>query len=300
MTTFIYLAFVVLSFFLPLVGLAQNTSTFSTGTENASNQNMTTTLNLTNASCNSDLRIDKSAVENILRLSHHYATHVVEIKVSVNLGNKTQELKWCWADGIGRTIISLKTLLSQDLILPISSFHFITLNPGIKKVNAVVENYGCLPTGSNRSEIIFDFLLHQLFRSECNDDYKLSRVINGNDDVKQHKCCSIASGGNLMSCDEYLSVLLEYADNYILAMVIIMIYVGYPLIQQRLLSIPKETEHYSITDSPMAHSRIFYAVFLEGSNNSVTPYYRRSAFSFLTVVVILMTKETKETLHLVL
>ena len=240
---------------------------------------MTTAMNRTNASCTSDLRIDKSAVENILRLSHNYATHVIEIKVSVNSGNKIRELKWSWAEEIGRTIISLKTSYSQ-----VSPFHFVTLNPGIKKVNVVVENYGCLPNGSNGSEIIFDFLLHQLFRSDDNDDYKLCRVINGNDDVKQHNCCRIASGGNLTICDEYLSVLLEYAKYYIFAMVSIMTYVGFPLIMQHLQSIPKETEHYSITDSPMALSRIFYAVFLERSNNPVTPYYRRLTFSLIVTV----------------
>ena len=190
------------------------------------------------------------------------------------------------ADEIGRTIISLKTPIPQEPILPTSSVHYITLDPGIQEVNVVVENYGCLPNGSNGSEIIFDFLLHQLFRSDDNDDYKLCRVINGNDDVKQHNCCSIASGGNLTSCDEYLSVLLEYANIYILAMLIIMCYVGLPLIMQHLQSIPKETEHYSITDSPMALSRIFYAAFLEGSNNPETPFRRRLTFS-LTVVVII-------------
>ena len=287
MTTFIYLAFVVLSFSLPLVGLAQNTSTTSTGIENAPNQNMTMALNLTNASCNSDLRIDKSAVENILRLSHHYATHVIEIRVSVNSGNETQELKWSWAAEIGRTIISLKSSLSQDSILPISSFHFITLNPGIKEVNVVVENYGCLPNGSKGSEVIFDFLLHQLFSPVDNDDYKLCRVISENDDVKIHNCCRVASGGNLMICDEYSSVLLEYAKYYTFTMVFIMIYVGCPLIQQHLQSITRETEHYSITYSPMALSRIFYAVFLQGSNNPVTPYYRRLTFSLFTVVLII-------------
>ena len=285
MTTFIYLAFVVLSFSLPLVGLAQNTST---GTTNASKQNMTTALNLTNASCKSDLRISKLAVENILRLSHHYATHVIEIKISINSGNETRELKWSWADEIGRTIISLslKTSHSQVFDLPISPFYFVTLNPGIKDVNVVVENYGCLPNGSNGSEVIFDFLLLQLFRSDDIDDYKLCRVINGNDDIKQHNCCSVASGGNLTICDEYFSILLEYAKYYIFAMVFIMCYVGFPLILQHLQSIPKETEHYSITDSPMALSRIFYSVFLEGSNNPVTPYYRRLTFSLAVVVII--------------
>ena len=240
-------------------------------------------MNLTNASCHSDLRIDKSAVENILKLSHNYATHVIEIKVSVNSGNDTRELKWSWADEIGRTIISLKASLPR--FYSKSPFPYITLNPGIKEVNVVVENYGCLPNGSNGSEIIFDFLLHQFFRLEDIDDYKLCRVINGNDDVKHYNCCRVASGGNLTICDEYLTVLLEYAKYYIFTMVFIMMYVGYPLMQQHLQSIPKETEHYSITDSPMALSRIFYAVFLEGSNNPVTPYHRRLTFSLIVVFI---------------
>ena len=284
MTSFFYLKFSVLLFSLPLVGLAQNSSTSSTGIENALNQNMTTAMNLANASCHSDLRIDKSAVENILKLSHNYATHVIEI--SVNSGNDTRELKWSWADEIGRTIISLKASLPKFYATP---FFYITLNPGIKKVNVVVKNYGCLPNGSNGSEIIFDFLLHQFFRSDDIDDYKLCRVINGNDDVKHYNCCRVASGGNLTICEKYLSVLLEYVNSYIFTMVFIMLYVGYPLILKHLQSIPKETEHYSITDSPMALSRIFYAVFLEGSNNPVTPYYRRLTFSLAVVVIIFIT-----------
>ena len=90
----------------------------------------------------------------------------------------------------------------------------------------------------------------------------------GNDDVKQHNCCSVANGENLTICDEYLSVLPEYANYYILAIVAIMLYVGFPLIQHYLSSIPNETEHYSITDSPMGLSRIFHSVFLEGFKQS--------------------------------
>ena len=209
---------------------------------------------------------------------------MIEIEVSVNSGNETRELKWSWADEIGRTIISLKTSLPR--IYAKSPLPYITLNPGIKEVNVAVENYGCLPNRSNGSEVIFDFLLHQLFPSDDIDDYKLCRVINGNDDVKKHNCCRVESGRNLTICTEYLSVLPIYGSYYISAMVIIMMYVGYPLIQQHLQSIPKETEHYSITDSPMALSRIFYAVFLKGSNNPVTPYYRRLTFSLTVVEVI--------------
>ena len=272
MALFHYIKFTVLLFSLPMVGLAQNIST-------PSNQNMTMIRDLT--SCNSDLRIDELAVEDILRHTQSYTTHVVEITVSVNSGNKTRELKWSWADEIGRTIISLKGSVSRA-----SSFYYITLNAGVKEVNVVVENHGCLPNGSNGSEIIFDFLLHKIFRSGDTHDYKLCRVINGNDGVKQHNCCRTASGGNLTICAEYLSVLLEYIDIYIFVIVCFTLYVGFPLITQYLRSIPKETQYYSITDSPMAFSRVFYAAFLEGSKNPETPYCRRLIFSSTVVAII--------------
>ena len=273
MALFDYINFTVLLFSLPMVGLAQNIST-------PSNQNMTMIRNLT--SCNSDLRIDELAVEDILRHTQSYSTHLVEITVSINSGNKTRELKWSWADEIGRTIISLKGSVSRA-----SSFYYITLNAGAKEVNVVVENHGCLPNGSNVSEIIFDFLLHKIFRrSDHTHEYKLCRVINENDGIKQYNCCRIASGGNLTICAEYLSVLLEYVTYYITIMVLFMFYVGFPLITQYLRSIPEETQYYSITDSHMALSRIFYAAFVEESNNPVTPYCRRLIFSSTVVTII--------------
>ena len=273
MALFDYINFTVLLFSLPMVGLAQNIST-------PSNQNMTMIRNLT--SCNRELRIDELAVEDILRHTQSYTTHVVEITVSVNSGNKTRELKWSWADEIGRTIISLKGSAFRA-----PSFYYITLNAGVKEVNVVVENHGCLPNGSNGSEIIFDFLLHKIFRrSDHTHEYKLCRVINENDGVKQYNCCRIASGGNLTICAEYLSVLLEYVTYYITIMVLFMVYVGFPLITQYLRSIPEETQYYSITDSHMALSRIFYAAFVEESNNPVTPYCRRLIFSSTVVTII--------------
>ena len=263
MALFDYIKLTVLLFALPLVGLAQNTST-------PSNQNMTMIRNLT--SCNSDLRIDELAVEDILRHAQSYSTHVVEITVSVNSGNKTRELKWSWANEIGRTIISFKALVYRVNIL----------NAGVKEVNVVVENHGCLPNGSNGSEIIFDFLLHKIFRSDDIQDYKLCHL---NHDTIQLNCCRIASGGNQPICAEYFSVLLYYVANYIAYMICVMLFFGCPVIVQYLRSLPKEKQYYSITDSPMALSRIFYVAFLEGSNNPSTPYYRRLTFS-LTVVAI--------------
>ena len=285
MTSFIHVKLAVLLLSLSLVGLAQENSTSSTGS--AITQNMTTSLNLTNASCNSEFQITKSAVENILRLIHNHGAHVLVIKVSLISGNITRELKWPWANEIGRTIISLKRttiLFSESSTIP-----FITLNRGIKEVKIVISdgNSTCLVNDGNESELlVFDFLLHQLSHSDDVHDYKLCRINNSELGLQQYNCCRVSTGGNLTVCAEYSSLLLWTATVYTIMMVFFMLHIGLPLIVHYLRQIPKETKYYFITDSPMAVSRIFYVAFLEGSNDeSVKPYYRRLTLS-LTVVLI--------------
>ncbi|CAB4018798.1 Hypothetical predicted protein [Paramuricea clavata] len=197
MTSFVFNC-VVLLLHLPWVGLAQDHSTSSPEVKNATNLNMTM-LNLTNASiiCK-QLRINDSAIENILRLIHDPITHVVEIKVSINSGNKTRrfpEFIWPWANEIGRTIISLKA--QSNAIFNQFSLRISTLNVGIEKVDVVVseEYYGCLPAGSKGSEIVFDFLLHNLSDSDDTHDYKLCRAFNNEVNLIKYNCCRVASDG---------------------------------------------------------------------------------------------------------
>ena len=297
MTSFIYLKFAVLLVHLSWVGFAQNNSTSSTEGKIFSNRNMTV-LNQTNTSNICKLRMDESAVENILRFINTHTTHVVEINVFIDSKNETRsfpELVWPWANEIGRTIISLKARTVATIFrnITISSLHFITLNPGIEKVNVVVseENYGCLPTGNNGSELVFDFLLHQLSRSDDAHDYKLCRVFSKENDSKQYNCCKVASGGKLTICGEYSSLLLKYATIYVDVMTFIVVYVGVPLIWLYVQSIPKERQYYEITDSPMALSTIFYTVLMEGSRTPIKLFNpkslcRRLAFSLTAAVII--------------
>ena len=292
MTSFIYLKFAVLLVHLSWVGFAQNNSTSSTEGKIVSNLNLTV-LNQINTSNICKLRMDESAVENILRFMHNHATHVVEINVFIDSKNETRsfpELVWPWADEIGRTIISLKARTGSPSFSNItkSSLHFITLNPGIEKVNVVVseENYGCLPKGSNGSELVFDFLLHQLSRSDDTSDYKLCRAFSKGNDSKQYNCCKVASGGKLTICGEYSSLLLKYATIYINVMTFIFVYVGVPLIWLYVQSIPMERQYYEITDSPMGLSTIFFTVFMEGSRSPIKSLCRRLAFSLTAAVII--------------
>ena len=299
MTPFTYHKSTILLILLPLMGHAQVNSTFHRENISASNQKSSMILNLTSVRTECKLQVEPSSLENVLRLMRNRAIHVVDLKVSVNLGNKTRnfgQLRWPWASEIGRTIISLKgrTKIHHsnyrntkgESIGTISSLHFITLNPGFKELDVVVfeESYGCLPTGNNGSERIFDFLLRNLSYSDDTYDYNLCRP-KRNDHLKLYSCCRVAGGGKLTICSEYSSLILEYAGNYVTAIVYVILYIGFPLLRQYLQSIPKETEHYIITDSPMALSRMFYSVFMEGSNSPVTPFYRRFTFS-VTVVVI--------------
>ena len=96
MTSFMYFKFAILLLHLSWVGFAQDNSTSSTKGKIVSNLNMTA-LNLTNASNICQLRIDESAVKNILRFMHNYTTHVVEINVFIDSKNETRsfpELIW--------------------------------------------------------------------------------------------------------------------------------------------------------------------------------------------------------------
>lgn len=293
MTSFIYLKSVMILLSLSLARPAsRNNSLPSTGCKNSLNVNEAKAINRANGSNICKLRINKLAIEEIVRSMKNYATHVVEITVSVMLKNSTRnfsDFKWPWASEIGRTIIALKGQASDifSKAIPISFFHFITLQHGIKKVNVVIfeENYECLQRRSNRSEFVFDFLLHQLSDSTDNHDYTLCRA-NSNNALKQYDCCRTTSGEEQTICAKYSSLILEYTGYYTTAMVLFIVCVVLPFIRQFLQSMPNKREHYTMTESPMAIERIIFTLFMEGSDNPVVSLYRRLAFSFVVVVIL--------------
>ena len=295
MNSFLYLKSSVLFFQLSLVGSAQDISTTSTPSKIDSSLNVNV-LDHTKASAICKLQIYKPTVENILRYMQKHTTHVVVISVYINSKNETRifpELVCPWANEIGRTIISLKAqpggVFSSLRGTTISSLHYITLNPGIEKVDVVVYelNYGCLPEGSSGSELVFDFLLHQLSGSDNTHDYKLCRIFSEEDEINQsYNCCKVAGGENVTICGEYSSIVLEHGENYINVMTSIILYIGLPLIYHFLRSIKVDEPFYDITDNPMALSTIFYTAFLEGSKNPVISHSRRFTFSLLVAGIL--------------
>ena len=289
-----YLKFAVLLLQLFMMGFAQDTLTTSTPSTIGSIHPNGTVSNPINASVNCNLRLDESAVENILRSMHNHITHVAKIHVIIESKNGTRifpEYIWHWADEIGRTIISLKAQRSGLFsISSISSWHFITLNPGIEQMNVIVfeANNGCLPKGINGSELVFDFLLRQVSDTGDTQDYKLCRPVSQENELlnQLYSCCKVARGEKLSICAEYSSIVLEYGGWYVSVVAALMMYVGMPLVYNYLRSLPMQANYYEITDSPMALSTLLYTAFLEGSKNPVISLSRRLAFSLLVAVII--------------
>ncbi|XP_028400502.1 uncharacterized protein LOC114523694 isoform X2 [Dendronephthya gigantea] len=217
MASFAYPTLAVVSLFLSLAVFANENSTSSPGGKNVAIDQPMTNLNLTNTTnrCESHkpkLRISESDVKNIINAMHKYTTNGVEIELTIDSKNETRSFpkyKWSWAGEIGRTIISLITSVAGN------KFFCFTLTPGIAKVNVVVSELtdGCLPTGNNGTELVFNFLLHQLSHLDDTHDYKLCHPHDDEDDLKQYNCCRITTG-NLTICADYASMQIARANAY--------------------------------------------------------------------------------------
>ena len=241
-----------------------------------------------NVSKTCKLQINDSVLQNILQLTHESTTQVVELAVLIYSRNGTrmsQELKWAWANKVGGTIISLITQMSSS-----RPYYFYTLSAGVKNVKVAIselDNYhGCLPTEENGTNLVFNFLLHQLFEKQGDNDYKLC-LTPSNEDKGTYKCCSIS--GNFILCADYSSVILQFAQRYIIVVIIIFSFIALPLMLSYMRSSANEREHYTISDSPMALSSIFRTVLID-EKGPVRSAHRRFAFS-LTVTGILYLSE---------
>ena len=287
MASCFWLTFAIL--FLLLVcraGHARNNSA-SSKARSGRNINMTT-LNLTNASAFCTLKKNESAIKDILRLMDSYTTKVVEIRVLISSGNSTQNLPefvWPWASEIGRTLITLIERYKVFVSECASPRAFRSV--GIKQLDVVFseENYGCLLNGSEISELVFDFLLHQLSHSDDTHDYKLCRAFSSETDLKRYNCCRITGDNKLTICAEYSSIAVTTGEMAIFALLNLTIFLCIPLINYFLRGFPDECENYSIADSPLALSTIFRILFIDG-NGLVKSAFRRFVF-WLTIALIL-------------
>ncbi|XP_028403487.1 uncharacterized protein LOC114526163 isoform X2 [Dendronephthya gigantea] len=277
MTRNVYLRFSVFVLLMALVCFVHESSTSSLRGKNVFFYSRMETCNLTSASVKRrddkiKLQMNKSDVENILKLMLQYTTNVVEIELTIHSKNNTRSFpkyKWSWASEVGRTVISLIERPFIKLNYKPSSLHFITLKRGIKKVNVVVfeEIDGCLPTGNKGSELVFDFLLRQLSHSDDTHDYKLCRPHDDEDGLKQYNCCRITTN-ELSVCDDYFSNIIDQASSYIVAVTILVGFFGFPLIIQYLQISENNgpNEDYGISDSPLTLKTVLYDLFVEGSS----------------------------------
>ena len=240
---------------------------------------------------NAKLEIQQIDVIRILQLTRFHTTNIVEIEVAIASKSKRRSFpiyKWSWASGTGRAILSSIAELIH-LGFPRTNLRFTTLTPGIKKVTVFASEIidGCLPTGSEGYELVFDFLLRQLSHADDTHDYQLCRPYDDKDGLKPHNCCRITTGNRII-CYEYFSNLIEHGSRYINVIAPIMAIVGLPIVLRYLRSIP--TNHYKINDSPLSFSAIFYTLFIE--KQGLVESGLRKFFLWLIIVVVLLASDS--------
>ncbi|CAB4033646.1 Hypothetical predicted protein [Paramuricea clavata] len=217
-------------------------------------------------------------------------TNVIKLNVwieSVNdtmtLMNKTRVLTdMHWANEIGRTLYSL-ILETRNLQSLISFLPEVTLTTGFHDVNIVVfeENEKCLLSENNTLDhAIFDLLLRQLYRvSDDNTDYQLCRIHN-----LALNCCGISRDKHIRICSYYSSFVAHLYP--IITVTVFSLYLAFPLIVD-YLSRFKDSDYYTISDSPMALSYIFHMIFIEGRGPVIKSFTRKLLIVILVFVICL-------------
>ncbi|CAB4033205.1 Hypothetical predicted protein [Paramuricea clavata] len=248
------------------------------------------TNSTSNTSTACHFHILESSLKSVLKLMLNSKTNVIKLNVwieSVNdtmtLLNKTRVLTdMQWANEIGRTLYSLifETRNLQSLIRFLPN---VTLTAGVRDVNIVVseENERCLLSGNNTLDnAIFDFLLRRLYLvSDDDTDYQLCRTDN-----LTLNCCAIVGDKNIPICSYYSSIVTNFYIVITVATVLFFPYLALPLMLDYLSRFKKESEHYTISDSPMAISSIFHTIFIEG-HGPAKSFGRKLLFLIFVLVI---------------
>ena len=260
-------------------------------TESIPNGNET---DLSNVSTTCHLKIDQSSLKKILKLIHHKEKNAIELIVLIqsfnNTLNRSRVLTGIkWANKMGRTLISL-IAQAENMPAMILSSYTSTLTVGVDNVDIVVSEMtkGCLLfPGGNASNIVFNFLLHQLYLHDNGDysDYQLCSINTGSDDTK-YNCCSLLGRERIPICSDYSSILKESSNNLFVVAVLLFVFFALPLIVEHLSYSQNERIQYKISDSPMSLSSIFHKIFIEG-HGPVKSLGRRLVVTVIVLVTAL-------------
>ena len=293
MTTKILILMLVLCSDLPKTISVEEAFEFSQNdkTESIPNGNET---DLSNVSTTCHLKINQSSQKKILKLIHRKEKNAIELIVLIqsfnNTLNRSRVLTGIkWANKMGRTLISL-IAQAENMPAMVLSSYTSTLTVGVDNVDIVVSEMtkGCLLfSGGNASNIVFNFLLHQLYVHDNGDDsdYQLCSINTGSDDTK-YNCCSLLGRERIPICSDYSSILMESSNNLFAGAILLFVFFLFPLIVEHLSDFQNERIQYKISDSPMSLSSIFHKIFIEGHGPVKSPG-RRLVVTIIVLVTIL-------------
>ena len=163
-----------------------------------------------NSSTNCFLKIDyQNFIAASLKDVFHHGKNGIRLNVRMESFNNKTELTHVlpgltWANEIGRTVISLIEEAETFTSMFLSSYTR-TLNAGLETLDIVVAEMteGCLLlSGKNASDVVFSFLLHQLYPHDrvydYHFDYKLCVL---NTETTNFNCCRLLH--RLIICSDF-------------------------------------------------------------------------------------------------
>ena len=236
-----------------------------------------------NASC---VQFDESKLADVLHLIREPAVNTVEMILTVASANRTRvfpEMKWPWANEIGRTLISLTSRAKASFLS--SNIFTCALEVSMERVSIEVteETIGCLSPGKKGSDQVFTDLLKTLFLHIEDEDksnyYKLCRPHDIEGPV-QFNCCRVTGGSKLIICADYSSIVLDFAVAVSIAAVAIFCPMILPVLLQHIATYEDKT-FYKTSYSHMSLTSVVSMILFEG-NGPVKSIVMRGLFVFLT------------------
>ena len=247
-----------------------------------------------NVSTACQLRIDQSSQKKILTLIHHQQKNAIELNVFIESSNdtlnRTQLLTGVkWANRMGRTLVSL-IAQAENFPSMILSSYTVTLT-GLDIVDIVVyqETKDCLLLSrKNTSDIVFSFLLHQLYLHSNADDSEYELCVKNTDSGKSalYNCCSLLGAKRIPVCSDYSSTVLVSFTGLLVGAIFFFLYFGFPLIVEQLINAKKEHVEFKVSDSPMSLSFLFCKIFIDG-HGPVKSLGRRLVVAVIIYVTLL-------------
>ncbi|XP_028414145.1 uncharacterized protein LOC114537209 [Dendronephthya gigantea] len=248
--------------------------------------------NVSSTSCK-NVQFDETKLADVLHLMRKPAINTIKITVTVSSANRTRvfpEMKWVWANEIGRTLISL---ISRAESMFASAIYTFPLEVGMEKVSMEVteEPTGCLTSGKEGLDLVFDSLLDKLFLHMEDKDkdryYKLCRPYDDNKGPVQFKCCGKLGDGKLSICGDYSSIVLRWALPGLIVGVVIFSSMTLPFLLEYIITY-KYKDFYETSFSHMSLISIVSMIFFEGQGTTKS-LFRRYAFVGVTWVVLFLT-----------